>query len=292
MSDSTAPFAGSNALIFGGAKGIGRAVALEWARRGARVAIADIDEVAARATAAEIAATDGTAIGLSANVLNDDSIAATVVAATAELGALDILMNNVGGMLNGHPEDIPLAEWQRMMDLNYFAAVRGVQAVLPDFMARGRGHIVNTASFAGFYPYAVSRIPYAAAKAAVISLTQNLAIYLEPQGVRVSCLIPGPVLTGVMDSMTSWTENCPMRGPGASYELMLPEDVAVVLADGMRDGKVMIPSDPAVWPMVERWAAGPDAFVGERITAFANGADDRPVLSDAVKARLAKAGLA
>jgi NAD(P)-dependent dehydrogenase (short-subunit alcohol dehydrogenase family) len=289
---ATAPFAGSNALIFGGAKGIGRAVALEWARRGACVAVADIDEAAAQATAAEIEAAGGTALGLAANVLSEDSIVAAVAAATGALGDLDILMNNVGGMLNGHPEDIPLAEWQRMMDLNYFAAVRGVQAVMPAFMRRGRGHIVNTASFAGFYPYAVSRVPYAAAKAAVISLSQNLAIYLEPQGVRVSCLIPGPVLTGVMDSMTSWTEDCPLRGPGASFELMLPESVATVLSDGMREGKVMIPSDPDVWPMVERWAHGPDAFVGERIASFASGEPDRPRISDAVKARLARAGLA
>lgn len=290
MSDSNAPFAGANALIFGGAKGIGREVSLEWARRGARLAVADIDERAAKATAAEIEAAGGTAIGLTANVLSDESVASTVAAATAKLGELDILMNNVGGMLNGHPEDIPIVEWQRMMDLNYFAAVRGVQAVLPEFMARGRGHIVNTASFAGLYPYAASRIPYAAAKAAVISLTQNLAVYLEPQGIRVSCLAPGPVMTGVMDTMTSWTPDCPMRGPGATYDLMLPEDVAKVLSDGMRDGKVLIPSDPAVWSMVTGWAAGPDRFIRDRIDDFARGDTGKPRISDELKARMAQAG--
>lgn len=289
MSDpSQPPFAGANALIFGGAKGIGRAVAHEWAKRGARLAVADIDEAAAKATAAEIEAAGGKAIGLSANVLSDESVASTVAAASAALGELDILMNNVGGMLNGHPEDIPIAEWQRMMDLNYFAAVRGVQAVMPQFMARGRGHIVNTASFAGLYPYAASRIPYAAAKAAVISLTQNLAVYLEPQGIRVSCLTPGPVLTGVMDSMTSWTPDCPLRGPGAEFDLMLPEDVAAVLSDGMRDGKVLIPSDSAVWSMVKGWASDPDVFVAERIGDFARGDVGRPRMSDAAKARLAE----
>ncbi len=291
MSDSTAPFAGANALIFGGAKGIGRAVSLEWARRGARLVVADIDEAAAKATAAEIEAAGGTAIGLGANVLSDESVASAVAAAAAALGELDILMNNVGGMLNGHPEDIPIAEWQRMMDLNYFAAVRGVQAVLPEFMARGRGHIVNTASFAGLYPYAASRIPYAAAKAAVISLSQNLALYLEPQGVRVSCLIPGPVMTGVLDSMTSWTPDCPMRGPGAELGLMLPEDVATVLSDGMRDGKVLIPSDATAWGIVERWAQSPDGFVAGKIDDFARGEVGRPQVSDELKARLAQAGV-
>ena len=104
----TEPFAGRNALIFGGAKGIGRGVALEWARRGARLALADIDEAAAQATAAEITAAGGKAIGIGANVMSEESIAAAVAAAEGSLGEIDILMNNVGGMLNGHPEDIPM----------------------------------------------------------------------------------------------------------------------------------------------------------------------------------------
>jgi NAD(P)-dependent dehydrogenase (short-subunit alcohol dehydrogenase family) len=285
---STASFSGRNALLFGGAKGIGRAIALEWARRGARVAVADIDEDAARATAAEIVAAGGAALALGADVLDDASVAAAVVAAEAALGPLDILLNNVGAMLNGHPEDIPMAEWQRMMDLNYFGTLRGIQAVLPAFLERGRGHVVNTASFAGLYPYAASRIPYAAAKAAVISLSQNLALYLEPQGLRVTCLVPGPVLTGVMDAMTTWTEDCPMRGPGAELELMLPEEVAVVLSDAMVQGAVLVPSDGAAWDIVTRWAASPDAVLRAKAADFDRGETGTPRIGEAVLARLGK----
>ena len=87
MTDTTnAPFANANALIFGGAKGLGRAVAMEWARRGARVAIADLAEDAAQATAAEINAAGGTAVALAANVLSDESIAATASAAENAFG--------------------------------------------------------------------------------------------------------------------------------------------------------------------------------------------------------------
>ena len=289
--NGSAPFCGANAILFGGAKGIGKAVALEWARRGARMAIADVDEDAARTTAEEIVAAGGVAMGLAANVLQEQSIAAAAAAAEAVLGEIDIVMNNVGGMLNGHPEDIPFTEWHRMMDLNYFAAVRGVQVFLPKFLGRGRGHIVNTASFAGLYPYAASRIPYAAAKAAVISLSQNLALYLQPQGIRVTCLIPGPVMTGVMDSMTSWTPDCPMRGPGSELDLMLPEDVAVVLSDAMRDGSILVPSDPAAWSIVEHWARSPDEFVQGKIDDFARGEVGRPGVSEELKAKLAQAGV-
>ena len=208
-------FAGANALIFGGARGIGKAVAKEWARRGARLGIADVAEREAAETVAEIVAAGGTAVAIKANVLSEESIAEAAAETENALGEIGIVMNNVGGMLNGHPEDIPFAEWHRIMDINYFAAVRGVLHFLPKFLARGGGHIVNTASFAGVYPYAASRVPYGAAKAAIISMTENLAVYCEPKGIRVSCLIPGPVMTQVMDSMTSWTEDCPMRGPGA-----------------------------------------------------------------------------
>jgi len=275
-SQGQAPFTGNAALIFGGAKGIGRSVALEWASRGAAVAVADIDESAALATADEIAKAGGKAVGIAANVLSEESVAEAAEKAETALGTIDILMNNVGGMLNGHPEDVPFTEWFRMMDLNYLAAVRAIAVFLPKMLERGRGHIVNTASFAGLYPYAASRVPYGAAKAAVISMSQNLAIYAEPFGVRVSCLIPGPVLTGVLDTMTSWTEDCPMRGPGTETSLLTPEHVARVLADGMRDGQVLIPSDPVAYDIVKRWAAGPDEFTRAKISEFAAGETGRP----------------
>jgi NAD(P)-dependent dehydrogenase (short-subunit alcohol dehydrogenase family) len=283
VSQPQVPFAGANALIYGAARGIGRAVALEFARRGATVAVADIDEAAASDTAAAIVAAGGEAIALVANVLCEESVRAAADAAEAAYGDIDIVMNNVGGLLNGHPEDIPMSEWQRMMDLNYFSAVRSISLFLPKMQTRGSGHIVNTASFAGLYPYAASRIPYAAAKAAVIAMTESLAIYLQPQGIRVSCLIPGPVMTGVLDTMTSWTPGCPMRGPGSELELKLVDDVASTLANGMRDGKVLIPTDEKAWDIVRRWAASPDAFIQAKIDQFASGDSGRPIVPQALR---------
>lgn len=287
MTGYSQPFSGAGALLFGGAKGIGRAVAREWARRGARVAIADIDEAAAHDTAVAIVAEGGEALGLAVDVASDGSVAAAASAAERALGGIDIVLNNVGIVLNGNPEDIPFAEWQRVLDLNFFAALRGVQYFLPGMLARGSGHIVTTASFAGLYPYASSRMPYAASKAAVIAMAESLALYLEPRGIRVSCLIPGPVMTGISEGMKSWSEDCPLRGPGSTLELRLPEDVAVTFSDGMRDGKILIPSDPAVWDIVRRWAESPDDFIRAKIAEFAAGDDGRPFVSEALKARLA-----
>ena len=265
------PFEGSRALIYGAAHGIGRAVAFEFARRGAQVAIADLDAAGAEQTAAEIAAAGGSATGLACDVSRDESVRGAAAEAERRIGAIDIVMNNVGVILSGHPEDIPLAEWQRILDLNLMSVVRSNAVFVPKLIARGRGHLVNTASFAGLYPYATSRMPYVAAKAAVVALSESLALYLQPKGVRVSCLCPGPVLTGVAKGMKEWSPNVALRGPGSQFELLRPEDVAVALADGMRDGRVIIPSHEAVWPVMQRHAVSPDRFIQEKIEEFARG---------------------
>jgi len=265
------PFDGAQALIFGAAQGIGRAVAVEFARRGARVAIADINLAGAEETAGLIASAGGEAMAIACDVTNDESVRAAAAEAEARFGEIDILMNNVGVIVSGNPEDIPLAEWRRLLELNLFSTIRGVEIFLPKMIARGRGYIVNTASFAGLYPYAVNRLPYVASKAALIAMSESLAIYLHPKGVRVSCLCPGPVMTGVMGAMKTWTPDAPMRGPGLQYKLKQADEAAVILADGMRDGRVIIPTDELVWAEIQRHAANPDAFIQEKIDAFARG---------------------
>jgi NAD(P)-dependent dehydrogenase (short-subunit alcohol dehydrogenase family) len=264
------------ALIFGAARGIGRAVALEFARRGARIAIADINVPGAEETAASIAAAGGEATALACDVTSEQSVRDAARQAEDRLGPIDILMNNVGVILNGNPEDIPTSEWRRIMDLNFFAAIHGIQAISPKMIERGSGYIVNTASFAGLYPYAANRIPYAAAKAAVIALSESLAIYLHPQGVRVSCFCPGPVATAVMSNMKTWSANVAFRGPGSQYEVITAEMAAAVLADGMLAGRVVIPTDPKVWDVIRRHAASPDAFIKEKIDQFARGDYGKP----------------
>lgn len=281
-------FADKVALIFGGAKGIGRSVACEWARRGARIAIADIDYEAAQDTARTIVDEGGVAIPLQTDVTDAGSVERTFQDAAQAIATPDIVMANVGAIVNGHPEDIPFDEWERIVDLNYWGTLRIVKHVLPRFLETGAGHIVTTASFAGLYPYAVSRMPYASAKAAVISLSEQMALYCEPKGIRVTCLIPGPVLTGVTDGMKNWTENCPMRGPGGELELKLPDEVAAVLANGMENGAILVPSDDRAWDILQRWAECPDAFIRQKIADFASGDIGQPQVPDHIRRMLAQ----
>jgi NAD(P)-dependent dehydrogenase (short-subunit alcohol dehydrogenase family) len=271
MDTTDATFAGKTALIYGAAKGIGRAVALEFARRGAKIGIADIDLANGQETAALVVAAGGTASAWRCDVTSDASVREVAVAAEIALGQIDIVMNNVGGILHGNPEDIPISEWQRMLDLNLLPAVRSNAVFLPKMLARGRGHIVNTASFAGLYPFATTRMPYVAAKAGVIALSESLALYLQPQGIRVSCLCPGPVMTNVMEGMKTWSAGVKMRGPGSGLAVKTVEDVAKTLADGMRDGRVIIPSHDEAWDTMARHGADPDGFIQTKISEFAQG---------------------
>lgn len=274
-------FAGKRALIFGAARGIGRAAALEFARRGASVALADLRRDEADDAATAINAGGGEAIALGCDVTDDQSVRACIEQAEEVVGALDLVMNNVGALIGGYPEDIPISEWERIWNLNVMSVVRSNAVMLPKMLARGSGYIVNTASFAGLYPYAVNRMPYVASKAAVVALTESMALYLLPKGVRVSCFCPGPVMTQVMAGMKTWTPDAPMIGPGAQFTVLTAEQAAEALANGMEAGRIIIPSDAAVWDLVRRHGADPDGFIRERGAAFAAGDFGRPAMRGA-----------
>ncbi|WP_167854840.1 SDR family NAD(P)-dependent oxidoreductase [Mangrovimicrobium sediminis] len=289
MQDFTAQpspdFAGRHALVYGGGKGIGRAIALEFARRGAQVAVADIDRKAARECAAAAREFGVAALDVHCDVTDAESVRAAAQAAE-DTGAVDLVVNNVGAIISGHPEDIPLSEWQRILDLNLMPVIHSNDVFLPRLLERGAGHIVNTASFAGLFPYALNRMPYVAAKAAVIALSESLALYCEPRGVRVSCFCPGPVATEVLAGMRSWTEDAVMCGPGSQYELILPDAAARTLAEGMLAGRIMIPTHTAAWEDVRAHAADPDAYLRRRMAALAEGDPGLPQVSEALRQSL------
>ncbi|GAB3115279.1 SDR family oxidoreductase [Aestuariicella hydrocarbonica] len=271
MTSSLSLFQNKTALILGGGNGIGRAIAEEFARRGAALAVADIDEAGAATTAAHIEANGGKSCSFQCDVTCNDSLHRTFSRAEQTLGEIDIVVNNVGVIISGNPEDIPLSEWQRVVNLNLMPVVRSNEIILPKMIARGGGYIVNTASFSGLYPYASNRIPYAASKAGVVALTESLALYLLPKGIQISCFCPGPVMTGVMQGMKSWSDNAIMSGPGAQFELISAEQAGTILADGMEEKRIFIPTHASVLEEMQRHAADPDAYIRQKIEAIASG---------------------
>jgi NAD(P)-dependent dehydrogenase (short-subunit alcohol dehydrogenase family) len=269
-------FANKSAIVFGAAQNIGRAVVREFARRGARVAVADIDFAGAQEAAALINQAGGQAIALKCDVTDSASLAEAAAAAQAAFGDIDIVMNNAGLLHSGNPEDMPFSEWERMIGCNLMGMIRSIEIFLPQMLARGHGYIVNTGSFAGLYPYAASRVPYAVSKAGVIALSENLAIHAIPQGVNISCLCPGPVMTTSANTMKTFGENIAMRGPGNHLWVKSQEEVAIILADGMEAGRIIIPTHEEVRETLLEWAASPDAFIRKQIAAHAAGDMGQP----------------
>ena len=275
-------FSGKTALIIGAGQNIGRRVAQEWARRGSRVAVADIDQAGAEETSEILRKAGAESVGLHCNVTDDASVLACIDAAEAALGPLDIHMNNAGILSGGNPEDIPITEWQRMFDVNLFGMVRANNVVVPRMMARGSGHIVNTASFAGFYPFAASRVHYAACKAGVLSMSENLALYLMPLGVKVSCLIPGPVMTTSIAGMKEFSENYTMRAPGSHLWVKSQQETARILSDGMEAGRILIPTHDEGWETILERAADPDAFLARKNAEYLSGDPGKPGITQDV----------
>ncbi len=262
---------GRVAIVTGAASGIGRGTALALARRGVNVIVADINGAGSKAVAAEIAGEGGHAFPMMADLSQAETMPAIRNVITGMYGQVDIVMNNVGVLASGLPQDIPLAEWERIINLNLMSVIRSVHEFIPYMVERGSGHIVNTASFAGLFPYAYDRLPYAATKAAIVTLSEGLALYLKPRGVGITCLCPGPVKTAIGATMTKWTEGIGLRGPGAQFQSLDPADVGEMVADAIEADQVFLPTDAQVLTMMQRRAADPNAFIEAQLEGFAEG---------------------
>ncbi|MFE4578019.1 SDR family NAD(P)-dependent oxidoreductase [Streptomyces chartreusis] len=177
-------FDGLKALVTGGASGIGRATAELLAARGARVAVLDLDP----------SSVDKPLLAFRADVTDDASVREAVAAAVADLGGLDVLINNAGIGAQGTVEDNDDAEWHRVYDVNVVGMVRMSRAALPHLRESSHATIVNTCSIA-----ATAGLPqralYSATKGAVYSLTLAMAADHVREGIRVNCVNPGTVDT-------------------------------------------------------------------------------------------------
>ncbi len=178
------------AFVTGAGSGIGRAVAHHLARRGSSVLVTDVDDERAASVAAEIVDAGGAALAQRCDVAQSADFAAARDRCLSDLGGIDIVVNNVGVLVAGRPELIPVHEWQRVLDLNVLGVVRSNEVFLPLLMEQGRGHIVNTGSASGIINYAYDRTPYAASKAAVDHALGG-AVHVPP-AVRRRRVVPLP----------------------------------------------------------------------------------------------------
>jgi 2-hydroxycyclohexanecarboxyl-CoA dehydrogenase len=223
------------ALVTGGGQGIGQGISQVLGGRGFRVAVADLNAETAQATARSITEAGGTAIAVTADVTDAASIQAAVKTVTAELGPVEVAVNNAGFDEFMRFLDTTEDFWDRILDVNFKGALRVVQAVVPGMAERGWGRVVNIGSDAGRVGSSLEAV-YSGAKGGIIAFTKTLAREVATKGVTVNTVCPGPTDTPALRKfagnsgqdgekvIAGLTRAVPMR------RLASPADVAAAVA--------------------------------------------------------------
>jgi NAD(P)-dependent dehydrogenase (short-subunit alcohol dehydrogenase family) len=251
------------AVVTGGASGIGRALCIALAARGARVVVADVDEDGARRVAREIGATAAVV-----DVTDPAAVDALVNDTVATHGRLDLMVNCAGTGLVGEAHRCTIEQWRRFIDVNLMGVVHGTWSAYRAMVAQGDGHIVNVSSGAGLLP-TTPAAAYGAAKAGVVGLSASLREEAHARGVRVSVVCPGGVDTPVF--RTGTVVGLPREQYFALFpaKLIPPERAAAEILRGIErdDAYIVFPGYlKAMW-RVQRFAPGLFARLTRRSVA-------------------------
>ncbi|MHB1817104.1 MAG: SDR family NAD(P)-dependent oxidoreductase [Streptosporangiaceae bacterium] len=234
-------FAGGVALVTGSSRGIGAAIAAEFGRHGAAVVVHGRDQAAADHVAGEIASDGGTALTATGDLTDYRQVESVRRRIEDALAPVDILVANAGGSLTPPApiEDIPEEGWRASVDGNLLATFLTLKSFLPGMKERRRGAIITIGSAAGRRADPRSPIPYAAAKAGIALLTQQVAAQAGPFGVRVNCIAPETILTEGNRARIPAVLQATLADAHPLRRLGTPRDVAAAAA--------FLASDHAAW---------------------------------------------
>jgi NAD(P)-dependent dehydrogenase (short-subunit alcohol dehydrogenase family) len=247
------PLEGARALVTGAGSGIGRAVALELARRGTRVLAVDLHADTAEKTAAACAETGPEAHGLLCDVADLDAVTALAGDVHDRFGPLDVLVNNAGVGMSGRFTEMSMDDWRWIRGVNLDGVVHCCHAFGPAMVERGHGHVVIVSSGLGYTMHATEPA-YVATKAAVLALSQCLRADWGSAGVGVSAVCPGVIDTPIVDA----TRYIGTRAESEERTRRLfsrghpPELVARDVVVAIQKDRVMVPSG---WEAKAAWWA-------------------------------------
>ena len=217
---------GKNALVTGASSGIGKQVALAYAQAGAAVAIAARHQEPLQELAAEIVAGGGTAVPITCDVTQPESVATMLNRVNDELGGIDIAVCNAGIIALNSLLDMPLEEFQSIQNTNVNGVFLTAQAAAKAMVVQQRaGTIINTASMSGHIVNTPQQVGhYCASKAAVIQLTKAMAVEFAPYNIRVNSVSPGYILTELVEPLAEyhalWEPKIPLGRLGRPEELV------------------------------------------------------------------------
>lgn len=224
-------FDGSAAFVTGAGSGIGRAAAIAFAQRGARVAVVDRSTEAAEETAQQIRSLGGEALSLTCDVTREEEIASAVAATAKKFGRLDYAFNNAGVEQALAPvAATDVDDWNRLIAVNLTGVFLGMKHQIPVMLRGGGGAIVNTSSGAGVVGIA-GQAAYAASKWGVIGLSKSAALECAGDNIRINVIAPGIIDTPMMDRFSGGTEEGRRRviGQEPIGRMGRPEEIAAAV---------------------------------------------------------------
>jgi NAD(P)-dependent dehydrogenase (short-subunit alcohol dehydrogenase family) len=229
------------AVVTGAGSGLGRALALDLATRGASLVVSDINVAAAEETAELVRQQGAAAEAVQCDVTDREAVFDLIDETEKRLGGIDFIANNAGVAVGGPFDQISIEDWRWAVDINLWGVIYGCQAAIPKMKAQGRGYILNVASAAGLLaPPAMSA--YNVTKAGVVSLSETLFAEYKPEGIRVAVLCPTFFRTNIVEAgrgastdkedaqIVRWMERSKVQAP----------EVAKGAIDAVRDGKLYV----------------------------------------------------
>jgi len=217
---------GRTALVTGAARGIGKAIALKFAKEGANIAFTDLaidEEHGGKGTERDIEALGVKAKGYASNAADFAQTEETIKQVLADFGSIDILVNNAGITKDGLMLRMTEAQWDAVIAVNLKSAFNFIHACLPVMMHQRKGSIVNMASVVGVHGHA-GQCNYAASKAGLIALAKSIGQEMGPKGIRANSIAPGFIDTAMTQALPDkirqeWVNKIPLRRAGTTEDI-------------------------------------------------------------------------